>query len=134
MAYLLDTNICVFFLRGKMDLDKTMREKGRENCYISEITVFELRFGAENSDDIVKSHKAVDDFINGLSIIPIYGCVKRYAKEKVRLRKVGKPMHDEFDLLIGVTSVEHKLTLVTDNLTDFQNIQDIKIENWFKRK
>ena len=86
MAYLLDTNICVFFLRGKMDLDKTMKEKGRENCYISEITVFELRFGAENSDDIEKSHRAVDDFINGLSIIPIYGSVKRYAKEKVRLR------------------------------------------------
>ncbi|CAN5420658.1 type II toxin-antitoxin system VapC family toxin [soil metagenome] len=134
MAYLLDTNICVFFLRGKMDLDNTMKEKGRENCYISEITVFELRFGAENSDDIAKSHEAVDDFINGLSIIPIYGCIKRYAKEKVRLRKMGKPMHDEFDLLIGVSSVENKLTLVTDNVTDFQSIEDIKIENWFKRK
>ncbi len=134
MAYLLDTSICVFFLRGKMDLNKTIKEKGRENCYISEITVFELRFGAENSDDITKSHKAVDDFINGLSIIPIYGCVKRYATEKVRLRKMGKPIHDEFDLLIGITSVENKLTLVTDNTTDFQNIEDIKIENWFKRK
>ncbi len=134
MAYLLDTNICVFFLRGKLDLDETMKENGRENCYISEITVFELRFGAENSDDIVKSHKAVNDFIDGLSIIPIYSSVKRYAKEKVRLRKMGKPMHDEFDLLIGVTSVENKLTLVTDNITDFKNIEDIKIENWFKRK
>lgn len=134
MAYLLDTSICVFFLRGKMDLDKTIKEKGRENCYISEITVFELRFGAENSDDITKSHKAVDDFINGLSIIPIYGCVKRYAKEKVRLRKMGTPIHDEFDLLIGISSVENKLTLVTDNITHFQNIEDIKIENWFKRK
>jgi len=134
MPYLLDTSICVFFLRGKLDLDKTMKEKGRENCYISEITVFELRFGAENSDNPVKSHKAVDDFINGLSIIPIYGCIKRYAKEKVRLRKMGKPMHDEFDLLIGVTSVENQLTLVTDNITDFENIEYIKIENWFKRK
>ncbi len=134
MAYLLDTNICVFFLRGKMDLDKTIKEKGCGNCYISEITVFELRFGAENSDDNVKSHIAVDNFVNGLSIIPIYGCIKRYAKEKVRLRKMGKPLHDEFDLLIGVTSVENKLTLVTDNVTDFQNIEDIKIENWFKRK
>lgn len=28
----------------------------------------------------------------------------------------------------------NKLTLVTDNVTDFQNIEDIKIENWFKRK
>lgn len=43
MAYLLDTSICVFFLRGKLDLDKIMKEKGRANCYISEITVFELR-------------------------------------------------------------------------------------------
>jgi len=134
MPYLLDTSICVFFLRGKLDLDKIMREKGRENCYISEITIFELYFGAENSDNPVKSHKAVDDFINGLSIIPIYGSIKRYAKEKVRLRKMGKPMNDEFDLLIGVTSVENKLTLITDNITDFVHIENIKIENWFKRK
>ena len=134
MPYLLDTSICVFFLRGKLDLDKTMKEKGRENCYISEITVFELRFGAENSDNPIKSNKAVADFINGVSIIPVYSSVKRYAKEKVRLRKMGKPMNDEFDLLIGVTSVENKLTLVTDNITDFENIEGIKIENWYKRK
>lgn len=134
MPYLLDTSICVFFLRGKLDLDKIIKEKGRENCYISEITIFELRFGAENSNNPVKSHKAVDDFINGLSIIPIYGCIKRYAKGKVRLRKIGKPINDEFDLLIGVTSVENKLTLITDNITDFENIERIKIENWFIRK
>ena len=134
MAYLLDTSICIFFLRGKMNLDKTLKEKGRENCYISEITVFELRYGAENSNDILKSHNAVNDFINGISIIPIYGCIKSYATEKVRLRKIGKPIHDEFDLLIGVTAVENNLALVTDNITDFQNIKDIKIENWFRRK
>ena len=81
-----------------------------------------------------KSHKAVDAFVNGLSIIPIFGSIKLYAKEKVRLRKVGKPMHDEFDLLIGVTSIENKLTLVTDNTKDFERLDGIKLENWFKRK
>jgi tRNA(fMet)-specific endonuclease VapC len=40
MRYLLDTNICVFFLRGKMNLDEIIKEKGKENCFISEITVF----------------------------------------------------------------------------------------------
>jgi tRNA(fMet)-specific endonuclease VapC len=133
MPYLLDTSICVFFLRGKLDLDKILKQKGRSNCYISEITVFELRFGAENSDNPAKSHKVVDDFISGLSIIPIYGCSRRYATEKVRLRKLGKPMNDEFDLLIAVTSVENKLTLVTDNVSDFREIEGIKIENWFNR-
>ena len=68
-----------------------------------------------------------------MSIIPIYSSIKKYAKEKVRLRKLGKPINDEFDLLIGVTSVENKLILVTDNGKDFENIEGIKIENWFKK-
>ena len=133
MQYLLDTSICVFFLRGKLKLDEIIREKGTENCFISEITVFELRYGAENSENPTKSHKAVDLFVNGISIIPIVGSIKRYAKEKVRLRRLGKPMHDEFDLLIGVTAIENRLTLVTDNVTDFENLNNIKIENWFDR-
>ncbi len=134
MQYLLDTNICVFFLRGKLNLDHLIKQKGRENCYISEITVFELRYGVENSENPTKSHKSVDTFVDGLSIIPIYGSIKRYAKEKVRLRKIGKPMHDEFDLLIGVTAIENKLTLVTDNIKDFERLNGIKIDNWLNRK
>jgi len=134
MQYLLDTNICVFFLRGKLNLDELVKQKGRENCFISEITVFELRYGAENSDNPTISHKAVDAFVGGLTIVPIFGLIKRYAKEKVRLRKIGKPMHDEFDLLIGITAIENRLTLVTDNIKDFERLDGIKIENWFKRK
>lgn len=38
-------------------------------------------------------------------------------------------MNDEFDLLIGVTATENKLTLVTENIKDFVNIEGIKIEN-----
>lgn len=133
MQYLLDTNICVYFLRGKLNLDNIIKGKGTKNCFISEITVFELRYGAENSENPTRSHKAVDLFINGITVIPIYSSIKKYAKEKVRLRRIGKPMHDEFDLLIGVTAVENKLTLVTDNEKDFINIDGIKIENWFAR-
>lgn len=73
MRYLLDTNICVFFLRGKLNLDEIIKEKGSGNCFISEITVVELFYGAENSDNTAKSHKAVNAFISGLSMIPIFG-------------------------------------------------------------
>lgn len=115
MQFLLDTNMCVFFLRGKLNLDDLIRQKGRENCFIPEITVAELRYGAENSDNPTKSHKAVDAFVGGLSIVPIYGSIKWYAKEKVRLRKIGKPIQDEFDLLIGCYSNREQ--------TDFGNRQ-----------
>jgi tRNA(fMet)-specific endonuclease VapC len=66
--------------------------------------------------------------------VPVYGSIKRYAKEKVRLRKIGKPMNDEFDLLIGVTAIENKLTLITDNIKDFKELDGIKIENWLRGK
>ncbi len=115
-------------------MDELIKQKGLENCFISEITVIELRYGAENSDNPTRSHKAVDAFVNGLSIIPVYGSIRRYAKEKVRLRKTGKPLNDEFDLLIGVTAIENKLILVTDNIKDFERLDGIKLENWFKRK
>ena len=114
-------------------MDEIIQKKGLQNCFISEITDLELRFGAENSKNITKSHKAVDVFVNGLSIIPISSCFETYAKQKVRLRKIGRPMHDEFDLLIGATAIENKLTLVTDNEKDFINMDNLKVENWIKR-
>ncbi|QAA82557.1 type II toxin-antitoxin system VapC family toxin [Aequorivita sp. H23M31] len=134
MQYLLDTNMCVFFLRGKLKLDEIIRERGIDNCFISELTVFELKYGAENSDNPKKSHKAVDNFVKGLSVIPIYGIVERYAEEKVRLRKNGTPMNDEFDLIIGVTAIVNDLTLVTDNIKDFKHLNKLNVENWFVRK
>lgn len=134
MQYLLDTNTCVFFLRGKLNLDTLIKNKGIENCFISELTVFELKYGAENSENPDKSHQAVSNFISGLSIIPIYGIVDKYTEEKVRLRNNGTPMHDEFDLIIGVTAIVNNLTLVTDNTKDFKYLNKLKIENWFERK
>lgn len=83
MQYLLDTSICVFFLRCKLNLGILIKKKGRENCYVSEITVVELFYGTENSGNPTKSYQAVDSFLKGLTIIPIFGCIKRYAKEKL---------------------------------------------------
>ena len=48
-GYLLDTNICAFYLRGKYDVDKCINKVGWNNCFISEITMLELKFGAELS-------------------------------------------------------------------------------------
>ena len=133
MKYLLDTNICVFFLRGKLNLDKIIKEVGVAKCFISELTVFELKYGAENSNDPKKSHKAVNDFVRGMNVIPIFEIADKYAETKVKLRRQGTLMHDEFDLMIGVTALTYKLTLVTDNVKDFRFIEKLKIENWFKR-
>lgn len=35
--YLLDTNICIYFLKGQFELDKKIKEIGEQNCFISEM-------------------------------------------------------------------------------------------------
>jgi len=69
--YLLDTNICVYFLKGLFNLDIKIEKADVENCFISEITVAELKFGAENSENREKNRKTIDEFVNGFTVIPI---------------------------------------------------------------
>jgi tRNA(fMet)-specific endonuclease VapC len=133
MKYLLDTNICAFFFRGKYNIAEIFRSKGYENCCISEITVLELRYGAENSTNPSKHHELIDRFVAKIDVISISDCASVYAKEKVRLKKAGTPIHDDFDLLIGVTAIQKGLILVTENVKDFERLVGIKIENWVIR-
>lgn len=39
-------------------------------------------------------------------------------------------MLDDFDLLIGTTAIFNKLTLVTKNVSDFDRLDGIIIEDW----
>lgn len=132
MKYLLDTNICIHFFRGSFNLFKKINSVGLNDCAISEITLAELVFGAENSANPEKNIEIIEKFISHVTIIPIFDSIFIYGKEKARLRKTGKMISD-FDLLIACTSVEKRLTMVTENTSEFKRIQNIKIENWVIR-
>ena len=55
MKYLLDTNICIYYMKGLYNLNIIIDKIGGENCYISEITVAELKFGVANSENKSKN-------------------------------------------------------------------------------
>lgn len=40
--YLLDTNICIFCMRGKFEMNRKIALAGIDNCHLSEISVAEL--------------------------------------------------------------------------------------------
>ncbi|TAF59027.1 MAG: type II toxin-antitoxin system VapC family toxin [Flavobacterium sp.] len=129
--YLIDTNIAIFYMKGKFDLEVKFDKVTAENCFISEITLAELNFGVEKSEKPEKNKKALDNFLTGVQILPIFHSLDLYAKEKARLQKAGTSV-DDFDLLIGVTSVTHKLIMVTNNTSHFKRITGIKLEDWTK--
>ena len=133
--YLLDTNICIFLLRGQYDVDKKIDEVGLENCHISEITMAELKYGAElgRKKGIKRRAQGLDSFLSSIQILPISNAIDLYASEKARLRLAGTPADDDFDLLIGCTAIANDLIMVTENIKDFKNFSNIKLENWIKR-
>lgn len=127
--YLLDTNICIYYLKGCFDLNRKLETVGIENCFISEITVAELKFGAENSEKKEYNRKIIQEFILKFTIIPIFNGIDIFAKEKARLRKKGIIV-DDFDLLIGATALANGLTIVTNNTKNFGRLKDIDVVNW----
>ena len=133
--YLLDTNICIFLLRGKYDVDKKIDSVGLENCCISEITVAELKYGAElgRRKGLKDRRQSLERFLSSICVLPITGALDLFATEKVRLRLAGTPVEDIFDLLIGCSAIVHGMIMVTENIRDFKNLSKIRLENWINR-
>jgi len=119
-------------MRGKYNLDRQIRNAGIENCCISEITLLELLYGAECSNEPDKVRRIVEDFCQGIEIIPIGNSLNEFAKQKAMLRKQGR-LIDDFDLLIACCAISNGFILVTDNTKHFDRISAVRLQNWVTR-
>jgi tRNA(fMet)-specific endonuclease VapC len=131
-GFLLDTNICIFALRDKYGVNERLEEIGRKRCYVSDVTVMELRFGAYKSEKKDENLRIVNDFINKLIVVPFADTIDAFCQEKIRLQLLGTPIED-YDLFIGCAAKVAGLTMVTDNVQHLSRIEGLEIENWIQR-
>ena len=131
--YMLDTNICIYIIKKKTEsvLNQLKRNK-EKGLYISTITLAEMEFGCANSNSLYKERNkaALMEF---LTIIGIKHFDGNAAKEYGTVRKDLKDRNcliGPFDMLIGAHAKALRMTLVTNNIKEFERIQDLKIENW----
>jgi len=116
-------------MKGRFELDKKFENLSSNSLFISEITLAELKYGIANSDRPDQNNEALNHFLTGVQILPIFDALDTYAKEKSRLKKEGRPV-DDFDLLIGASAIANDLKLVTNNTRHFERLIGISIENW----
>ena len=111
-----------------------MREKILDvsfgKCYVSEITIAELYYGAAKSNR-PEHFDDVDNIKGMFKILPMYPSLKLYGRLKAGLEQKGQRL-DDFDLLIGATSIVNKMIMVTSNTRHFERIPGIKLEDWTK--
>ena len=130
--YLLDTCICVFLFRQKFGIAEKLAGIGASQCFVSEVTIAELKYGAYKSNRPRENLDLIDRFVSKINIVPFAESVDFFAQEKDRLRSLGTLVED-FDLLIASAACSRNLILVTDNLKHFKNIKGLIVENWVER-
>ena len=130
-GYLLDTSICVAIFRGNRHVAAKLNEVGKEQCFITQVVVAELLFGAYRSKRVEENLEQTREFIKEVRVLPFDDCVEVFAKERARIWKAGKKIED-FDLLIGCAAKAAGLTMVTHNVKHFSHIEGIEIEDWVK--
>jgi tRNA(fMet)-specific endonuclease VapC len=130
MKYLLDTNICIYFLNQNKKIVRQLQKIPEADLAISLITVAELQFGAYNSTQIKSNLEKIRAFQNIVQSISLTTKItEKYAEIKAGLRKKGLPV-DDFDILIGATAIVNGLTLITNNRQHFERLQGLSLENW----
>lgn len=116
-------------MKGQFNIAQKIDSVGVTNCYISEITLAELKYGVEKSDRKEKNKLELQKIIDKFTIVPIFTALDIYAEEKARLKKIGNIL-DDFDLLIGATAIANNLIIATRNVSDFDRLVNISIDNW----
>lgn len=131
MMYMLDTNICIYIIKQKPKsvIDKFKKMKNANIC-ISSITYSELLYGAEKSSNIAKNLLALTMFLSNIVILSYdenasidYGIIRS------KLEKQGKII-GPLDMLIAAHAKSLNITLVSNNLKEFERVDGLRLENW----
>lgn len=126
--YLLDTNVIIEVLRGNNDVISRIESVGQSCCYITEITIAELLYGAVRGNN-PKNFLDVAQIEKEFEVLPIKPAFRQYAESRNLLRKNGSPI-DHLDLFVASVALHHNLTLVTHNTKHFVRIEGLKLTDW----
>jgi tRNA(fMet)-specific endonuclease VapC len=130
-TYLLDTNICIY-IKNRRPPEVLVRLSGLQpgEVAMSSITFGELCFGAAKS---VKQRESMRVLVALKELIPVlaldanaslhYGQIRQY------LQHIRRPIGNN-DLWIAAHALSSDLTLVTNNVAEFDRVPNLKIENW----
>ncbi len=129
MNYLLDTNICVYFIRGKRNIAAKIAEIGQERCFISEMTLGELLYGAQCSDRPSENIRVINTFCQYVTIVPTANVWNEFAVQKAFLHQRGQLIEDA-DIIIGSTAIVNNMIMVTENVKHIGRLNGIVVENW----
>ncbi len=137
IKYLLDSNILFESARLRPDAAVLQRFATHDGEHATVAIVWhELLYGCELLA-ASKSKRQLHSYLamllsNGLIILPYdLAAANWYAKQGARLDRLGKTCAYADGEIAAITATQD-LTLVTQNLKEFENFEGLILENWFE--
>jgi|SRR5579863_2044939 tRNA(fMet)-specific endonuclease VapC len=132
MRYLLDANIASDLVRNPQGkVAQHIRKGGEDKVCTSIIVAAELRYGAckKGSPKLTAQLEAV---LGALEILPFETPADQtYGFVRTLLERVGQSIGAN-DLLIASQAIALGYTVITDNETEFDHVEDLQHENWLR--
>ena len=128
---LLDTNVCVRFLRGDKTVAKRLLDADEsDELRIPAMVEGELFYGVEKSERRDENREKVRSLI---AFIPVCHTddetMEKFGELKARAEAAGKRV-DDADVIIAATAMRHNAVLVTGNSRHFSRFDGLVIEDW----
>lgn len=130
LKYMLDTNIVIYVIKRRPpEVLATFNQHAGQLC-ISSITLAELIHGVEKSAKPDHNLRQVEDFISRLTVLK-YGnkASAHYGNIRAVLERNGTPIGVN-DLHIAGHARSEGVTLVMNNMKEFERVEGLRLENW----
>jgi tRNA(fMet)-specific endonuclease VapC len=130
LKYMLDTNIVIYVIKRRpIEVMELFNLHAGQMC-ISSITLAELLHGAEKSSKPEHNMRQVEDFVSRLEVLE-YGvkAASHYGDIRAVLEHKGAPIGVN-DFHIAGHARSEGMTLVTNNLREFERVDALRLENW----
>jgi tRNA(fMet)-specific endonuclease VapC len=130
LKYMLDTNIVIYVIKRRpVELLEVFNRHVGQMC-ISSITLAELMHGVEKSAMPDHNLRQVEDFITRLEVLEYGGkAAAHYGEIRADLERKGTPIGVN-DLHIAGHARSEGLTLVSNNLREFERVDALRLVNW----
>jgi tRNA(fMet)-specific endonuclease VapC len=130
VRWLLDTNIFIAALKQDSRVLERLETIHPEQLVLSPVVLGELELGVQKSRWVERNQQRLDELVAGLSLMALDARVARaYGLIRARLERAGQIIGAN-DLWIAAQAVAMEVTLVTDNVGEFERVEGLAIENW----
>ena len=129
--FLLDTNVCVQYLRGKNVLVRQrLSACPTHEIRLCSVVLAELYCGVLRSAKPVKNRADVDQFAAPFGCLSFdQAAADVFAGLRHHLETRGTPI-GPYDLQIAAIALANGCTVVTHNLAEFRRVPGLSLEDW----